>query len=174
WLCACEPWVDVSCPWATDDPRKPSISVPSAVPTTALTHEAPTIHARFMGSPKVSVLMQESPKGDSCILMPLAVVDAGGAAPDRAPGRAGNAHGRQRTPDEGLGSRDEAVDSGYRSALAKFERAKPDDPSQQKDAKLLGDAHCVPPVTNCFGISPASGRSFRSIFLALVAFLKAK
>src|SRR5215471_18622440 len=102
----------------------------------------------------------------------LTVIDANRAAPGGAPRHPGNAHRRERTPHYSLGRRDDAVYAGDREPLSKFECTKAEDPGHQDDPESLRHSHFLPPTAKIFGNSSMLGRSFRSTFLALVAFLK--
>ena len=103
--------------------------------------------------------------------------------PRCAPRHSGNAHRCYWTPDDCLGSRDEAVAAEGRRCLSEFmpakplsefESTKPDGSCQQYKAKSFQHDHFLPPITKCVGKSSISEISFRSIFFALVGFLKLK
>jgi hypothetical protein len=63
-----------------------------------------------------------------------AVVNARRAAPRRTARDPGHADRRERTPDDGLGGRDDAVDTRDRKPSSEFERNQPYGAAQNKDA----------------------------------------
>ena len=72
-------------------------------------------------------------------------VHAGRAAPHRAPRHPGDADRRERTPDPGLGARDEAVKPGSASCSEASSPNSPIGSGQQDNSQFHRHGHWAPP-----------------------------
>ena len=65
-----------------------------------------------------------------------AVINTGRAASCRTPRDPGHADRSERAPDDGLGGRDDAMDTRDRKPFSEFKRNQPHGAAQNKDAQI--------------------------------------